>query len=162
MNMTSLTCKFLRSYTEFWQRCLWVFFLLRVSLLLQHRECHRSIKFFTTFIYIFHLLLTLWNGCFCFLSVCFFCFFFPSKSELPRLLSDSLAVFHFHLVMEWMMILRALNHYPPPRPAWNVMKPPIPSFVLVIHTLLLLCPVHWLQTLFKSINYILWQHIERD
>lgn len=61
--------------TQFWQRCLWVFFLLRFSLLLQHRECHRSIKFFTTFIYIFHLLLTLWSGCFCFRSVHFLFFF---------------------------------------------------------------------------------------
>lgn len=80
------------------------------------------------------------------------------SSPSPPLFVDPLASFHFHLVMEWMMILGPHNHYPR-----NIMKPPIPSFILVKHTytcMLLLLSAVGRAAPSKHINYILWQHIE--
>lgn len=65
-NMTSLTCKFLQSYTAIWQEGHREFFFLDSYI----EKCHWSRNFFATFIHIFHLLSFTFSHSICFHSLC--------------------------------------------------------------------------------------------
>lgn len=147
MNLTSSTCKFLQSYLDCWQQglngkvflSLFQFNSSFDSAIDQENslELLSSTSFSTFFHLLSHsLAVSIVSVMFALSSrpIClFFLFLFfmgsadgVDSTHLPRLLSDSLAVFHFHLVMEWMMIPSAHNHYLPGQheTSWNLRSHP--------------------------------------
>lgn len=166
ISMTSLTCKFLQSYTDFWQELRGFSPPLLTLIPTLRNAIDQEIVSQSSIPAFLH---SLSHSCFHSI-VC--SLFLPHLSvclggqrggvdstHLLRLLSDSLAVLHFHLVMEWMMILGAHNHWPPGQyeTSWNL--PSHPSFFTATHTPFVFLGLH---TLSKQIHYIWWQHIGRN